>query len=420
MDWFFVSLLAYFCLGLSAVVDKFIISKTPLVPASFSFYVTLLGAAFVSALFLFEPHFSFPQEHLLTLLIAGASLYFGLFFMFSAYIDIEVSKANPIIISFIPLFTFIFDFIIRQTLLSTQDLIAGGLIVAGGFFLSQSGMAKTRIGIRGWLYIITAGLMLAVSNVFSKMAYNELPFFTAFMWQRWAAFLTALVFVLVSGKWHSIILRRKDYSPTSDKSVPLKTFFFGQAVAAVGIILQQYAIKEGNVTLVSAMNGAQFLFVLLLVFLASRFFPKILQEDMTRGSLFQKIVWSVTLCVGLALLFVNVDLSPPNPAVPQKPAMASVVATNRPYLKWSRALDTQSDIRGYLVVVSTNNKFAGRRVSKWNNGSPAATNWTVSRPLSDHVYYWRVLARDATGNRSAWSRTGRFTVAAGKNRSDSP
>lgn len=307
MDWLLVSLAAYFCLALSAVVDKFIISKTPLVPASFSFYVILISAVFVSLLIPFEAHFSFPVEHLAVLLVAGGSLYFGLFFMFNAYIDIEVSKANPIIVCLIPLFTLAIDMLTNasRSPLRLLDLLGGVLIILGGFFLSQSGLRHSRISPKGWLFIVTAGLMLAVSNVFTKLAYNDMPFFAAFVWQRWAAFLTALVFVLVSGKWHSLILRRKDHRTNPGASIPLKTFLFGQGAAAVGIILQQYAIKKGNVTIVSAMNGAQFLFVIVLVLVASRFLPNILKEDMSRGSLVQKSVWSVVLFVGLGLLFLR-------------------------------------------------------------------------------------------------------------------
>jgi drug/metabolite transporter (DMT)-like permease len=301
MNWFFLALAGYFFLALSAVVDKFIVSRTKLIPASFSFYVTLFAALAVSLLIIFERHFFFPREHYWILLVAGGTLYFGLYFMFHAYVNIEISKANPIIISFVPIFTFLLDTFLNRSRIPLDDILGSALIVAGGFALSQTGTHKARIRPKGWIFLLLAGCLLAASNVFTKMAYNELPFFTAFIWQRWAAFLVGGVFLLVSGQWHAIHLHKGKTG--GGYSLPI--FLAGQAAAGAGIILQQSAIKSGSVSLVSAMNGVQFLFVLLLVLIMSRLSPKFLDEDMTRGAAFFKALWSCVLLAGLLLIFIR-------------------------------------------------------------------------------------------------------------------
>ena len=81
-------------------------------------------------------------------------------------------------------------------------------------------------------------------------------------------------------------------------------FLFGQGCGALAVVLQQYAIKLGNVVAVTALGGVQFFFVIALTALLSRAFPQLLIESSSRGALLQKTIWSVLLFGGIVLLAV--------------------------------------------------------------------------------------------------------------------
>jgi hypothetical protein len=70
------------------------------------------------------------------------------------------------------------------------------------------------------------------------------------------------------------------------------------------VVLQQYALKLGNVVAVSALGGVQFFFVIALTGLLSWAFPRLLSEGSSRAALLQKTLWSAVLFGGIVLLAV--------------------------------------------------------------------------------------------------------------------
>jgi drug/metabolite transporter (DMT)-like permease len=93
----------------------------------------------------------------------------------------------------------------------------------------------------------------------------------------------------------------KKLAPTKSA---FKVMIIGQLSGSLGVVLLQVAIKLGNVILVTALNGLQFFFVIYLVYLLSKFFPKIIKEDIKRHYLWQKAFLSLVMVVGVVLIFI--------------------------------------------------------------------------------------------------------------------
>ena len=70
----------------------------------------------------------------------------------------------------------------------------------------------------------------------------------------------------------------------------------------VGVVLAQYAISLGSVSVVNALNGFQYALVIVFVAILSKWRPKIFREEYTRGEIFSEILAVVLIAVGLALL----------------------------------------------------------------------------------------------------------------------
>ena len=338
MAWFAVSLSAFFLFAVAGVTDKLILNRTAVAPASFAFYICALGALASAALavpiLLAERRFILPSGlPLLAVGVSGAAQYFGLLFMFEAVNRSEVSKANPVIVSLQPVFNLLLTLILPPLLALgfrglklDLELVTGGklagvaLIIAGSYLLSQTGEGKTRFDRRTWLYIVLAGWFLALSNEFASIAYSAFDrsylapasagsarqalFAGAFIWIRWMALLGGLVHILAAGNLRALTLRPSGGGKPAEirRGWAAALFLIGQGCGALAVVLQQYAIKLGNVILVSALNGTQFFFVIALSAAASRFFPRLLSERSTRGVLARKILWSGVLFAGIALI----------------------------------------------------------------------------------------------------------------------
>jgi len=63
-------------------------------------------------------------------------------------------------------------------------------------------------------------------------------------------------------------------------------------------------VKLGSATFVNAMQGVQFVFLLGLVVLLSKKFPAILEEELTREVLLQKILAIGLIICGLFALYI--------------------------------------------------------------------------------------------------------------------
>jgi len=145
-------------------------------------------------------------------------------------------------------------------------------------------------------------------------------FVKALLWGRWFALAGALLFVAATGNFRA--LRRGQPaaaapapptpalagpSPSAPPAgrggwVVAAVFLFGQVCGALAVILNQYAVKLGNVVTVSALGGLQFFFVIAISAALTRFLPRLLSESSTRRDLLFKVLWSCVLFGGVALL----------------------------------------------------------------------------------------------------------------------
>lgn len=79
-------------------------------------------------------------------------------------------------------------------------------------------------------------------------------------------------------------------------------FIANKTLAGFAFLMLNYAIAIGNITLVNALEGVKYIFLLLLVFIISKFRPTILQEETTFFVLLQKTIAIALIFLGILLL----------------------------------------------------------------------------------------------------------------------
>ena len=60
----------------------------------------------------------------------------------------------------------------------------------------------------------------------------------------------------------------------------------------------------GNVSLINSLQGAQYIFLMFIVFFISTKFPKIMREELGGGVLMQKILGTILVTIGLYMLII--------------------------------------------------------------------------------------------------------------------
>jgi len=77
---------------------------------------------------------------------------------------------------------------------------------------------------------------------------------------------------------------------------------FTVVLSIMGFVLLMHAIKQGPVSIVTALNGSAGVFVLLYAVILNRIRPGWLEEAATRGVIVQKAVGILFLAAGIAIL----------------------------------------------------------------------------------------------------------------------
>lgn len=293
MNWILIAITAHFLFALVFIIDKVILSKTVLRPIVYAFYT---GIFQILVLVLAPFGFSvLPINQILIALLAGALFTLAVLFLYRSIDSGEVSRITPVIGGSIPVFTLILSYWFLSERLTNYQLIAFLFLVSGAviMLLPQRG-AKSFKGswVSGLLIAGLSAFLFAGSFVLTKYIFTVQPFINGLIWTRFGGFLMAGLFLVSVRNRHLIFSKTEDV-----KSRTVGLFISDKVLSALAFVLLNYAIFLGSVSLVNALQGIQYAFLLLLglVFLKERFSQKII---------FQKVIAIIFITLGLVILTV--------------------------------------------------------------------------------------------------------------------
>ena len=315
-----VAIFAYFINAGVYVADKFLLSKKIHSSIAYAFYVGIWSIFNIGLLF-FWPWLPNLRELILDLL-AGLLFLTTLVFWYKALHQSEASRVVPIVGALVPVFSFILSFVFLGEILSQQQLIAFIVLICGGVLISIKhtkvylyqkvitrvreivgdiiGDVPARFQPTGRLIInsVAAAVFFAAYYVLMKYIYLHQPFIGSFVWSRLGSFVGVLLMLLVPG-WRYLIFKQQQGAWKLPKNM---LFFLAvRLLASAAFIMINWAISLGNVAIVNALQGAQYLFLFVIILLISNKFPKMLNEQLGGGVLLQKLIGTLMVCLGLYL-----------------------------------------------------------------------------------------------------------------------
>ena len=322
MTWLIVTIASYFINAGVYVGDKFLLSKKIHSSIAYAFYVGIWSILnFV--LLIFAPWMPGPWELAIDL-FAGALFLLTLVFWYKALHQSEATRVVPIVGALVPVFSFILSFLFLGESLNQSQLVAFFILIAGGVLISVKqtklyllkavavrlqdvlgdffgvANAEYRPTRRLIMNSVISAFFFAAYYVLMKYVYMHQPFIGSFVWSRMGTFLGVLLILLVPA-WRRLIQEhRKDAS----KPKNLEFFLVVRLFAAIAFIMLNWAISLGNVAMTNALQGVQYVFLILLVLLLSARFPHFLKEELGGGVLLQKIIGAVLVSLGLWVLII--------------------------------------------------------------------------------------------------------------------
>lgn len=320
MTWLIITVTSYFINAGVYVGDKFLLSNKFHSSIVYAFYVGIWSILNL-VLLVFAPWVPSPFELVIDL-FAGALFLLTLIFWYKALHQSEATRVVPIVGALVPIFSLVLSAIFLGETMSKNQFIAFFILIAGGVLISVKqtklywyGEVKRRMQYvfgevfgtiraearpvrRLVINSVVSAFFFAAYYVLMKYVYMHQPFIGSFVWSRLGTFLGVLVILLIPD-WRVLIgEHRKAASAPKNLSFFLVVRFF----AALAFIMLNWAISLGSVAMTNALQGVQYVFLIVLVLILSAKFPKFLKEELGGGVLMQKIIGAILVSLGLWVL----------------------------------------------------------------------------------------------------------------------
>lgn len=311
--WIILVVIAQFLNTTVALIDKYIVTKPGLPkPVVYAFYVNLLSAASIIVLLFgevfhsFLPSYkglsfpmlselSFPGYKVLILsFISGFVILEALIFLFKAFRQADASDIVPMTSAITAITTFIISIFVFDTSLSRNTLIAFTLMVIGTVLIS-----RLRCSARIIKLAFAAGVFFGTNSILIKVIFNNANFTDGFFWTRIAGVIAALTLLLFRSSRSRILGQSKEGGGKGGFWI-----IGNKTIAGVAAILILAAINLGDVALVNALNGLQFVFLLLFAAVLGERTPDEIGENINYRDLVQKVVAISLIVFGFFILFI--------------------------------------------------------------------------------------------------------------------
>ncbi|HYF04539.1 MAG TPA: EamA family transporter [Patescibacteria group bacterium] len=292
--WVLIAITAYLMFAFKGVLDKFLLSKEIRHARVFAFYVGITAPlVFVLAPFGFE--FLSSWDTFIALL-GGMCFTYALYFFYHAIKESTISRILPISGGLVPICTLVLAYLFVDERLSGIQYLAFILLVVGAVLIS---FKRGRDGwhARGLVSALIASLLFAASHTATKYIFGVTSFTSTLIWTRLGIFIGALTFLATKTN-RRLIFR----TPKAASKGSATLFYFAHAIGALAGLLQNFSFKLGPVSIVSALQGIQDVFLLCLTSFLSVRYPEILHEKITGKILAQKVLAIIIITVGLYLV----------------------------------------------------------------------------------------------------------------------
>ena len=320
MNWIIIAIISYSINAGVYVADKFLLSKRIHSSISYAFYVGI-WSVFNAVILIFAPWLPTAKELAIDL-SAGVLFFITLIFWYKALHQSEATRVVPVVGALVPIFSLLFSFIFLHETFDQQQMLAFFILIAGGVLISvkQTKLyilkkvverlhdifgnvlgpihARFRPTRRLLINSFVAAFFFAAYYVLMKYIYSHQPFIGSFVWSRFGTTL-GVIAVLFVPSWRRLIIEHQRGAETPKN---LSFFLAVRLLAAIAFIMLNWAVSLGNVAMINALQGTQYLFLIFLVLILSLKFPHFLKEEVGRGVMIQKMIGVMLVSLGLWVL----------------------------------------------------------------------------------------------------------------------
>jgi transporter family protein len=304
--WFYYALAAPIIWAIVNVADNFLVSRFSEKEKERSsqglvLFSSLIGIfiAFLIWFFVKDVWNVSSLDRTLLILSGFLTIIWITLYFFALEIE-ETSSVVPWLLV-VPIFGYVLGYIFLGEDLTQNQLIGSGITLLGISILSiDFSSEKRRVKTKPIFYMLLAGITIALSGILFKYVTVEGDFWVSSFWEYVGLGMSGvLIYLLMPHYRKSFHLMHKKGGQTIFTINLINEF-----MSISGNLLSNYALLLAPVTMVYLVGSFQPAIVLFLTILGTKFFPKIVREDISRKVLIPKLVAIAITVLGSIFLFV--------------------------------------------------------------------------------------------------------------------
>lgn len=298
MSWIFWAILNPIFFNSSNYIEKFLIDKRIKNPVTLTILGGLVYFLVGVCILIPQKNLLIPLPQLVALIIAGILLQFYLLPFYKALALDETSRITPFF-EFIPVLSLIMGFFFLGQKLSPQQLMGFIAILMGGFIVGSEKFEKGIFNPRKSMwYMLLACLMYATLVILFQFVVIQQNFWVSFGYKSVGAGLGSLLLFLYPPFRKDFLAEGKSLLQTS-----YHMLFINQAFIVFGEFAESFALTMASAALVTIVEGTQSIFALITGIILSLWFPHLIKEDLSKGTLFVKILAIAIIIGGVFLIY---------------------------------------------------------------------------------------------------------------------
>jgi uncharacterized membrane protein len=309
MTWILLATVGQFLNAIVAIFDKYIVSDQNVLPRPFvyafysclftGFWVVIYLIGYIPGLSnLGMPSFANVQSPSIQVVgmsfLAAYTFFIALVSMYDALKRADASSTMPIIGSVSALSSFGLSYLFLDVALH-DNFIIGVILLSVGTLL----VAQTLPKIDVVLQVFHSGLFFALHYITMKGLFMETNFDDGFFWSRLAFVLFTLSLLLVP----AYLSKVRDQTRETTKRTGF-IVIVAKGLAGVAAFMLLKATDMGEVSVVQALDGLRYVFILVLSILFAHWLPEsAVDRDMRPKVFWRKMLYIVVILTGFVVLF---------------------------------------------------------------------------------------------------------------------
>jgi len=309
MHWILLATFGQFLNAIVSIFDKYIVTDEKALPRPFVYaFYSCLMTGFWAVIYVlgFIPglanlgvptltNVTFPTIQVLAMsFLAAYTFFMALVSMYDSLKQSDASTVMPVIGTVAALSTFALDYIFLDTTLTPEHMI-GVVILSLGTLLVAKSLPKINVV----LHVFHSGLFFGLHYITMKGLFLETNFDNGFFWSRLGFVLFALSLLLVPVYLDKI----KEQTKTTSKKTGI-IVILAKTTAGIAAFLLLKATDMGSVSVVQALDGLRFIFILLISSLFAHWLPASAADSDKRPRVFfKRLLYITVILAGFATLF---------------------------------------------------------------------------------------------------------------------